>query len=71
MDAHSDTTMDGRDVFGFVGPFVFFAEYKWDEATECVYAVAEVAADACPECGKSLSEFDGNCRWTECGGREG
>jgi len=66
LDAVSNSSIDGRDVFGYVGPFTFYADYVYDVVSDATYAVAITAADACPECGKSL--FEGICRWTDCGG---
>lgn len=40
MEAHSDTVIDGKDVFGYVGDEVFFAEYVYDEVSGAIYACA-------------------------------
>ena len=42
MEAHSDTTIDGRDVFGYVDGVAFFADYVWDDISEATYAVAVI-----------------------------
>ena len=42
MEAHSDTTIDGRDVFGYVDGVAFFADYVWDDISEATYAVAAI-----------------------------
>ena len=40
LEAHSDTTFQGLDVFGYFDGNAYEAQYVYDETSEATYAVA-------------------------------
>jgi hypothetical protein len=79
FDAISDTSIDGIDIFGFVDGVAYAASYDDetyvnddDEESSTTLVTAGNPLNQfqgegiCHHCGKSLSPYDGLCRWSDC-----
>ena len=49
MEAHSDTTFEGLDVFGYYEGCAYEAQYVYDDISEATYAVAGDCIDEVPK----------------------
>jgi len=52
LEAHSDTTIDNIDVFGYYKGNAYCASYVYDDVSEATYAVAGDCIDEEPEDGE-------------------
>lgn len=78
FDAVSDSNIDGIDVFGYVDGVPYAALYddesytNDDDESSTTWVTAGKPLNqysiegCCKHCGGTLSEYDGNCRWSDC-----